>query len=682
MRSLIQKVFVGFLFYSNGCSTSPPAPYSEYILAPASRTVIPSSVRSVNGTIVNVQSLTSENGNATFLGHSSVTFDFQKNIAGVVSLTVGKSSSNNSFIGVTFSESSLWISSTASDATADAGLDEPLWFPVGSGPSTHTADLEHQRGGFRYMTLVSNTSATVEVKSVSVHFTAAPSQDLQAYTGHFHSNDELLNRIWYAGAYTNQLCLIDPVYGDAIPFFNSTIIGNGVTDEWWSNYTVANGTSATVDGAKRDRLVWPGDMVISIPSIFASTNDLYSVFNSLESLLRLQKPDGMLPYAGVPFSTKVSFVSFTYHLHNLISMAYYYQYSGDLSWLSSRWEVFKRGIEWSLGSVDSSGLMNVTSSSDWLRAGMGGHVSSTIDRYPVRLLMYPQNIEANAILYYTLNQGLNLASVLEDDSVTSRWSTYASNIKSAANELLWDATAGLYRDNETTTLYPQDGNTWAIKANMTLDTSQTLVITAALRSRWGPYGAPAPEAGATVSPFISGIELESHFLSKNATTALDLMRLEWGFMMDDPRMTNSTFIEGYETTGNLHYAPYQNDPRVSHAHGWSTAPTSLLSFFVAGLHLTSAEGKTWHLAPQVGDLSTVDAGFSTRLGIFRSFLKAGPRGQITDFAFSTPDRTSGDVSLPGACGTLVNSAQERVPLENGEASGLSGGQWKLELDCN
>ena len=255
-------------------------------------------------------------------------------------------------------------------------------------------------------------------------------------------------------------------------------------------------------------------------------------------------------------------------------------------------------------------------------------------------------------------------------------------MKIAANNLLWDASAGLYRDNETTTLYPQDGNTWAIKANLTLDTSQTSVITAALRSRWGTYGAPAPEAGETVSPFISGVELESHFLSNNATSALDLMRLEWGFMLDDPRMTNSTLIEGYQTDGALHYAPYKNDARVSHAHGWSTAPTSLLSFFVGGLHLTSAEGKTWKIAPQVGDLNSVDAGLSSSLGLFRSSLNSESNGQLTSFSFSTPDGTSGDVSLPGVSGTLVSGEQKRVKLSNGEASGLAGGEWKLELSSS
>lgn len=40
------------------------------------------------------------------------------------------------------------------------------------------------------------------------------------------------------------------------------------------------------------------------------------------------------------------------------------------------------------------------------------------------------------------------------------------------------------------------------------------------------------------------------------------MRLQWGdFMLDDPRMTNSTFIEGYSADGSLHYAPYPDDAR-------------------------------------------------------------------------------------------------------------------------
>lgn len=75
---------------------------------------------------------------------------------------------------------------------------------MGQGPDTYTVDREHARGGFRYLSLVNNGTGDIELAGLSVYFTAAPTQDLQAYKGYFHSNDELINRIWYAGAYTNR----------------------------------------------------------------------------------------------------------------------------------------------------------------------------------------------------------------------------------------------------------------------------------------------------------------------------------------------------------------------------------------------------------------------------------------------------------------------------------------------
>ena len=358
-------------------------PYSEYILAPASRIVYPASVHKVNGSVSNAASLVgSAHGSATFNGISAVTFDYSKNIAGVVSVTVGSSSSPHAFIGLTYTESSLWINGQASDATADAGLDEVLWLPVGKGPGTYTVERYHERGAFRYLSLISNTTAKVQVTNVSTNFTAAPVQDLRAYRGYFHSNDELLNRIWYAGkhpnplatfamviifvgAYTNQLCNIDPRYGNALVhlgMINSTQnISLPQTDTWYNNATITEGSSCVTDGAKRDREVWPGDLSVSFPSIFVSTNDLTSVQNSLNSLLALQNAStGMLPYAGYPFND-LGIVSFTYHLYSLIGISYYYQYSGDLVYLQDTWDHFTRGLAWSLSYIDSSGLMNVTS---------------------------------------------------------------------------------------------------------------------------------------------------------------------------------------------------------------------------------------------------------------------------------------------------------------------------------
>jgi len=178
------------------------------------------------------------------------------------------------------------------------------------------------------------------------------------------------------GAYTNQLGTIDPKYGNSLVHLQG-VPGSDPPDTltWYNNYTISTGASCITDGAKRDRLVWPGDLSIALPSIFVSTNDLPSVKNAIDSLLVLQRSDGLLPYAGKPFS-ELGIMSFTYHLYTLIGIAYYYQYSSDLAYLRTTWGQFKKGLQWSLNTIDDTGLMDVTSSADWLRFGMGGHVRS------------------------------------------------------------------------------------------------------------------------------------------------------------------------------------------------------------------------------------------------------------------------------------------------------------------
>jgi hypothetical protein len=348
---------------------------------------------------------------------------------------------------------------------------------------------------------------------------------------------------------------------------------------------------------------------------------------------------------------------------------------GDIEYLSSLWPQWKHALSFSLSFIDSTGLMNVTSPSDWLRFGMGGH-----------------NIEANAILYYTINQGIQLATSLNDTAPIANWTSTADRVKSSANTLLWDSSAGMYRDNETTTLHPQDGNSWAIVANLTSNSSQTTQISNALVSRWTPYGAPALEAADAISPFISGFELQAHFLAANASAALALMRLQWGFMLDDPRMTNSTFIEGYSTSGELHYAPYLNDARISHAHGWATGPTSSLTMYVAGIQLVREGGREWRIKPELGDLKHVDAGFSTDVGFFGARTEIGD-GKI-EMEFETPSGTKGEVQVPLlACkGRMVMQEQdgkcEDVVAEIGAAdvgsvtvANVAGGKWKVNVTC-
>lgn len=164
-------------------------PYEEYILAPRSRTLQPTVVHSSNGSVTNANGLTaSSSGSSVFTNEAATSYDFGINVAGIVSLSVGNLSDKNQYIGVTFSESSLWVSNASCDATADAGKDETLWFHI-TQPGKYTAPPEKERGAFRYMTVVHNGTGSVEITDLEVHYTAMPhwrDDALADYTGYFH----------------------------------------------------------------------------------------------------------------------------------------------------------------------------------------------------------------------------------------------------------------------------------------------------------------------------------------------------------------------------------------------------------------------------------------------------------------------------------------------------------------
>lgn len=151
--------------------------------------------------------------------------------------------------------------------------------------------MEFGQTGFRFVQ-VDNLEEErdlqiLEISAVSLML------DLE-YQGSFKSNDEILNKIWQAGAYTTHLCMQDMLW----------------------------------DGIKRDRLVWMGDMhpeILAISSVFGA-------HEIVEESMDFASKESFPP----KFINNIS----AYSLYWLISQYDWYRLHGKLNYLERQKEYF------------------------------------------------------------------------------------------------------------------------------------------------------------------------------------------------------------------------------------------------------------------------------------------------------------------------------------------------------
>ena len=242
-------------------------PWDSNIYAPESRTVRPKTILSVeNSPVVGDYAgkhVLPSNG-------SSLVFDFGLEVGGIVTLRYAAEGVGSGRLGLAFTESRNWIGEWSDSSNgAFIGPDGALYSDFSApGAVEYTMPDEKLRGGFRYLTLflvAQNASVTISDVVLEIGFQPTWS-NLRAYRGYFHCDDDVLNRIWYSGAYTLQT--------NAVPTNTGRHASPMLTSGWANNGSLGPGDTIIVDGAKRDRAVWPGDMGVAVPSTFVSIGDL------------------------------------------------------------------------------------------------------------------------------------------------------------------------------------------------------------------------------------------------------------------------------------------------------------------------------------------------------------------------------------------------------------------------
>ena len=271
-------------------------PWEENIFAPETREPRPKYVIDFHS----LKTIGDYHGDSVLQGNgSAVVLDFGKEVGGVIHLDY-KLSGDPITMGLAFTEAKTYVGYDSDDSNGNfrgpGGViltkDGALHAPLSAGSGSYASPTDMLRGGFRYLTvfILTNGTSKLELRDLSVEIVFQPTwPNLRAYQGYFHSNDDDLNKIWYSGAYTVQTDASPPDCGRPS---TSAITHGG----WLNNEYIGVGESVMLDGAKRDRWAWAGDMGVSVPTALYATGDAESSRNGLQTIFDYQVRELMRRY--------------------------------------------------------------------------------------------------------------------------------------------------------------------------------------------------------------------------------------------------------------------------------------------------------------------------------------------------------------------------------------------------
>ncbi len=426
---------------------------------------------------------------------------------------------------------------------------------------------------------------------------------------------------------------------------------SALSDFTGSGIVTSDPLPVIMDGAKRDRVVWSGDLGVETPNVLYTTGADDYVRRSLQLLGSYQVADGetgtnvnpTAPLATFPQSG--STYSTSYSMDEVDNIATYFLYTGDLAFVRAEWPVITRELAYNASLVDGRGLLvtNSDDGQDW--DYYNGSHAGAVTYY-------------NDIYFETLTDAALMANALGQPDQASSYRQEAASLRTAINRSLFDPSTGLYvLSDQQPAAVAQDGNSLAVLFGVA-PTGQDGAILASLAKTLPstPYGPLAFTADAGlqngVSPFVTTDEVRALFFSGDTAAALSLLQRLWGYMdAPGPDYTGTD----WELVGP-NGAPGFGD-ETSLAHGWSSGATADLSSYVLGVQPTTAGFDIWSVDPHPGSLSWAEGNVPTPHGTIEVRWAQQPSSGRFALQVTAPSRTTGTLTVPvprtGAVVTVV-----------------------------
>ncbi|NQD89520.1 hypothetical protein HP499_17185 [Paenarthrobacter sp. CM16] len=440
-----------------------------------------------------------------------------------------------------------------------------------------------------------------------------------------------------------------------------------------------------LDGARRDRSVWSGDLIVQIPNVYYTTAAADYVRGSIELLNSFQEPDGRLPARLPPlFQPAVppqhgQVYSAVYSMHQITNIALHHLYTGDTDFVRAQWPTILQQLAYDHTLVDDRGLYITDEENgldwDWYDGPKTGAVSAY-----------------NIVYCHVLRQASSLASAIGEDTAAVDLTARAQRVNDAINEHLYDPERRLYiLSDHHADAVAQDANALAVIHRIARPEDIQGILQALEEALpQTPFGPQVFNTAAgfrqNVSPYTSGFHLGALFEAGLTDQAHRLLNDLWGHMATPGPFASGAVWELLETDGTPGFGV-----STSLAHGWACAPTVALSSYVLGVTPQSTAFATWSIAPQIGTLTWARGQVPTPMGSIEVSWRRD--GSTLSLDVVTPEETSGTITVPTAPGGVarlrgLTNGGEEVDLTRA-ATGISttisfnvqaGGRYTVESE--
>ena len=406
----------------------------------------------------------------------------------------------------------------------------------------------HQELGskaFRYVYV--KTADNSHYDSLSMDYEYAPYDE--SHSGTFACSDKLLNKIWEVGAYTMDL----------------------TTREFF------------LDGIKRDRWTWSGDAIQSYLMNYYLRFDTECVKRTIR---QLRGKDPVTAHIN-------TIMDYTFYWFK--SILDYYQYTGDLTFISEMYPKMCTLMDYVLERTNSDGLVE-GKADDWIFVDW------------VDFPMHKRGVLAfEQILFYKALMTMHTCATLLHQ--TDPYQQLAENVIGKTRKLLWNDDCQAWEHaiekseiNHQITKFP---NMFAILYDIVDDATKRNIVDSVMENN---------KIDPITTPYMRFYELEALCMMGRQTQVLQEIRNYWGGML---REGATSFWEKYipSEQGTEHLAMYGRPYGKSLCHAWGASPVYLLGRYFLGIQPTQPGYATWEARPNLADLEWMEGRVPTPNGI-------------------------------------------------------------------